>query len=201
MVVVETVALSIMVCNGFVVPFLLRPSTSNALSQYNFPRFLLYVRRASIVAILLMCYVVYRTVGGVGNLAAIGLIAFAAVAQLAPAFFGGLIWRRATASGAIAGILVGTGFWAYTLVVPWVIQAGWMPYTLLTEGPFGLTFLKPQALFFVEFEQLTHGVFWSLGANIAAYIAVSLLRSQEPIERLQANVFVVNESTYPGQQP
>ena len=201
MVVVETVALSIMVCNGFVVPFLLRPSTSNALSQYNFPRFLLYVRRASIVAILLMCYVVYRTVGGVGNLAAIGLIAFAAVAQLAPAFFGGLIWRRATASGAIAGILVGTGFWAYTLVVPWVIQAGWMPYTLLTEGPFGLAFLKPQALFFVEFEQLTHGVFWSLGANIAAYIAVSLLRSQEPIERLQANVFVVNESTDPGQQP
>ena len=39
--------------------------------------------------------------GGEAQLAAIGLLAFAAVAQLAPAFFGGLFWRRATAQGAI----------------------------------------------------------------------------------------------------
>ncbi|MEM9355606.1 MAG: PAS domain-containing hybrid sensor histidine kinase/response regulator [Pseudomonadota bacterium] len=200
MVVVETVALSIMVCNGFVVPLLLRQTSTGPFSQYNFPRFLLYVRRASIVAILLMCYAVYRTVGGVGNLAGIGLIAFAAIAQLAPAFFGGLIWRRATASGAIAGILVGAIVWAYTLVIPWIVQAGWMPYTLLTDGPFGLAFLKPQALFFVEFEQLTHGVFWSLGANITAYVAVSLVRRQEPIERLQAHVFIINETVEPVPQ-
>lgn len=201
MVVVETVALSIMVCNGFIVPLLLRQSRTGTPTHYNFPSFLIYARRASIVVILLMCYAVYRTVGGVGNLAAIGLIAFAAIAQLAPAFFGGLVWHRATARGAIAGILVGTAVWAYTLVVPWIVQAGWMPYTLLTEGPFGIAILKPQALFFLEFEQLPHGVFWSLGANITAYITVSLLHTPEPIERLQAHVFIDNETIDLGQQP
>ena len=40
-------------------------------------------------------------------LASIGLVSFAAIAQFAPAFFGGLVWRNGTARGAIAGIVVG----------------------------------------------------------------------------------------------
>ncbi len=205
MVVVETVALSIMVCNGLIVPFLLRqraneydPAASDGRGLYDE---LLLVRRTAIIAILLLCYAVYRTVGGVGNLAGLGLISFAAIAQLGPAFFGGLVWRRATTSGAIAGIVVGTALWAYTLVLPWVIQAGWMPQSILDDGPFGLTLLRPQALFFVDFEPLPHGVFWSLGLNVAAYVAASLLRSPRPIERLQSHVFVVNENVVPPQQP
>ena len=101
----------------------------------------------------------------------------------------------------MAGIIVGTLAWAYTLVLPWVVQAGWMPTSILQNGPLGLTFLKPQALFFVAFDPLPHGVFWSLGLNIAAYIGVSLMRAPRPIERLQAHVFVTNENIVPQQQP
>jgi signal transduction histidine kinase len=48
-------------------------------------------------------------------------------------------------------------------------------------------------LFNLEFEPIPHGVFWSLLINMVAYITVSLLRSPEPVERLQANVFIQDE--------
>src|SRR5579871_1381053 len=94
MVIVETIALAIMVSNDIVVPLALiqRPGT-------NVGTHLLTVRRVAIFAVLLFAYLYYRSAGE-AQLAAIGLMAFAAIAQLAPAFFGGLMWRRATAGGA-----------------------------------------------------------------------------------------------------
>jgi len=193
MVVVEMVALSIMVCNGVVVPFLLRQRAVDVNYVENLSGLLLNIRRAVIVVIMALCYLVYYTLGSVQGLAAIGLISFAAIAQLGPAFFGGLIWRRATTRGAIAGILSGTGVWGYTLVLPWVVKAGWMSHSILESGPFGIAALNPQELLFIQFEPLTHGVFWSLSINVLAYITCSLLRQPEPIERLQADVFVITD--------
>jgi PAS domain-containing protein len=65
----------------------------------------------------------------------------------------------------------------------------------LSKGPFGLSLLRPQALFASDFEPLTHGVFWSVLANIAFYVTFSLSRAPKPIERLQANVFVPQDRT------
>ena len=75
------------------------------------------MRRLAIFVILLFAYLYYRSAGD-AQLASIGILAFAAIAQLAPAFFGGLIWRNATARGAIAGMTVGILTWAYTLLLP-----------------------------------------------------------------------------------
>jgi PAS domain-containing protein len=83
--------------------------------------------------------------------------------------------------------------WGYTLLLPWVVKAGFLPASLLTQGPFGIAWLKPQALLYLKFEPLTHGVLWSLAANLASYFAVSLLRSPEPVERLQARLFITDE--------
>src|SRR6202011_6204264 len=55
--------------------------------------------------------------------------------------------------------------------------------------------LKPQALFGFDAAPLTHGVFWSLGLNVLAFITVSLLTSATPIERLQASIFVRSDGT------
>src|SRR5208337_2228614 len=60
----------------------------------------------------------------------------------------------------------------------------------LKEGPFGLAVLRPEALFYLRFDHLTHGVVWALFANLLALVSVSLLRPLEPIERLQTNVFI-----------
>ena len=68
---------------------------------------LLAIRRVAIFAVILLGYLFYRLLGQTHGLASIGLVSFAAIAQFAPAFFGGLVWRNATARGAIAGIVSG----------------------------------------------------------------------------------------------
>ena len=201
MIVVESIALAIMVCNGVVVPLLLRYRVRQSDELNNISDLLLTIRRLAICVLLALCYVVYLLLGDAQGLAAIGLISFAAIAQLAPAFFGGLYWQRGNASGAIAGILAGITVWAYTLLMPWVIKAGLLPESILVDGPLGLAMLKPQALFYFEADPLTHGVVWSFAANIVAYIAFSRMRSPSPIERLQASVFVKGEATVASHQP
>ncbi len=190
MVIVEAVALSIMVCNGLIMPLLLRHRAPELDARGELGPMLLFLRRVVIVLIVLLGYLVERALAGAAGLTAIGLISFAAIAQLAPAFFLGLFWRGGTARGAIAGILSGAGVWAYTLLLPWVVTAGWLPETLLTDGPLGIAFLKPQALFYLSFDPVSHGVFWSLTVNTAVFVYVSLSRQPEPVERLQSQFFV-----------
>ena len=199
MVIVEAIALAIMICNGVVVPLLLRHRIAETVPHEDMAGLLLVIRRVAIFIVLLCTYGVYQALGKSQGLAAIGLVSFAAIAQLAPAFFGGLVWRRATANGAIAGIIAGFLMWGYTLLLPWMGKAGIVPMSLITEGPLGIALLKPQALLFLSFEPLTHGVLWSLGVNAATYVAVSLLRAPEPVERMQALVFV--EEPIPGTPP
>lgn len=192
MVIVASVALGIMVCNELVVPVLIRHGSLGD-EKEDMGLQLLIVRRIAIFCILLLAYAYYRTVADSAALAEIGLLAFAAIAQFAPAFFGGMLWRRATARGAIAGMLAGFGIWFYTLLLPAFVGAGIGPHSLMTDGPFGIWLLRPQALFAFSFDPLSHGVFWSLVVNVAAYVAVSLTRAPEAIERLQANIFVPSD--------
>ena len=201
MVIVESVALSIMVCNGIVVPAMLRRGSMDADPDTDISGRLLVIRRAAIFGIVLAGYVVHRALGQAQGLAAIGLVSFAAIAQLAPAFFMGLIWHKGTARGAIAGILAGFIVWAYTLLLPWVVKAGLLPSSLLVDGPVGIAWLRPQALLYLKFEPLTHGVLWSLAANFTAFFTVSLLRKPEPVERLQALLFVADNAPRPMALP
>jgi Na+/proline symporter/signal transduction histidine kinase/ActR/RegA family two-component response regulator len=203
MVIVESVALAIMVCNGLVVPLLLRGRNDVARGQLDMAWALLAVRRASIFVIILLGYLFYLLLemGQSHGLVSIGLVSFAAIAQFAPAFFGGLVWRNATARGAIAGILTGFAVWAYTLLLPWFIEAGWLARSIMTEGPFGLAFLAPQALFHSQLDPLTHGVLWSMAANILMYVVGSLYRAPEPVERMQAHLFALNDMPRPPVTP
>jgi Na+/proline symporter len=185
MVVMETVALSIMVCNNLVLPLLVRAS--------DLGRHVLAIRRAAIAAVLVLAWGYYAMIGDSPVLAQSGLLSFAAIVQFAPAFFGGLLWRKGTAAGAMAGLLAGFAVWAYTLLMPAFIDAGWLSHALLGQGLFGLAALRPRMLFHIDFDPLTHGVLWSLLFNTAAYVAVSFLREPSPIERLQASAFVAPE--------
>jgi Na+/proline symporter/signal transduction histidine kinase/ActR/RegA family two-component response regulator len=189
MVIVECVALAVMVSNDLVMPLVLQRSPSARAGQRQLSRFLLGVRRIAIFAILIMAYLYFRALGNT-QLAAIGLLSFAAIAQLAPAFFGGLIWRRATARGAISGMLIGFAVWAYTLFLPSFLDGDTEGILLLQHGPFGIAALRPQALFGAELPPLLHGVLWSLSLNLLAYVVLSLLRRPSSIERLQAELFV-----------
>jgi len=189
MVIVETVALAIMVSNDIVVPWVLQRREALITSREDVGSLLLTVRRIAIFVILLFAYMYYRSAGE-AQLFTIGILAFAAIAQLAPAFFGGLIWRRATARGAIAGMTLGTLVWTYTLLLPTFADIGLVAQHVLTDGPFGIEILRPQHLFGLELPPLVHGVMWSLALNILAYIGFSIRSEPSAIERMQAEVFV-----------
>jgi len=189
MVIVESVALAIMVSNDIVVPMVLKRREAYVTGGGDVGTLLLASRRLAIIAILLLAYLYYRFAGD-AQLASIGLLSFAAVAQLAPAFFGGLIWRRATARGAIAGMSIGILAWAYTLLLPSFADAGVAGAGIVAHGPFGLSLLRPQALFGLTLPPLVHGVAWSLTLNVIAYVGCSLARAPAAIERLQSDLFV-----------
>ena len=193
MVIVESVALAIMVSNDIVMPLMLKRHARRGEPRDPAAQ-LLTTRRIAIFVLLFLAYIYYRSAGE-AQLAAIGLLSFAAVAQLAPAFFGGLIWRRGTAFGAIAGISAGILVWFYTLLLPSISDAGIVGTRILAEGPWGLGFLKPQALLVAGLPPLVHGVLLSLILNVVCYIGCSLVRRPAPIERVQADLFVPSTLT------
>lgn len=196
MVIVESVALAIMISNDLVMPLLLRRRASQPAdgptNRKDMSETLLLVRRVAIFFIMMLAYLYYRTTGDV-QLAQIGLLSFAAVAQVGPAFAAGLLWQRATAKGAVTGILVGVAVWAYTLMVPSLAEAGLVSREFLVAGPFGLSWLRPEGLFGLEAGTLAHGVAWSLGLNTLSLLVVSFLTRPSDIERVQAGLFVVTD--------
>jgi Na+/proline symporter/signal transduction histidine kinase len=191
MVIVETIAVSTMVCNDLVMPLVLRSRWFDRAAHPDLTGLLLAIRRGAIVGVLLLGYLYFRLAGEAYALASIGLISFAAVAQFAPAMLGGMYWRGGTREGALAGLLAGFVVWAYTLMLPSVAKSGWLDATFLERGLFGVALLKPEQLFgLAGLDNLTHALFWSLAANIACYAFVSLLRVPTGQEASQATLFV-----------
>jgi Na+/proline symporter/nitrogen-specific signal transduction histidine kinase len=190
MVIVETIALSTMVCNDLVMPGLLRRWQSLPPAADLSP-LLLRIRRGAIVAILLLGYLYFRLAGEAYALVSIGLISFSAVAQFAPAMIGGLYWRGGTREGALGGLIAGFAVWVYTLLLPSFAKSGWLPTEFLDHGPFGLSLLKPQALLGLQgWDEISHCLFWSLGANLTVFLTVSSWRGPNAEETAQARVFV-----------
>ncbi|MFA7292885.1 MAG: sensor histidine kinase [Rhodocyclaceae bacterium] len=191
MVIVETIALSTMVCNDLVMPLLLRTKRLALNAERDLSGLLLSIRRGAIVLILLLGYLYFRLAGDAYALVGIGLISFSAVAQFAPAMIGGMYWRGGTRNGALAGLLAGFVVWAYTLLLPSFSKSGWLPASFLSEGPFGIELLKPHQLFgLTGLDDISHCLFWSFAANIGAYVVVSLLRAPTAAEASQATQFV-----------
>ncbi len=192
MVIVECVALAIMVSNDLVIPLfirrLLRPATGE---NEDWSRTILTIRRGAIFVILLAAFLYYRETSGSTRLASIGLLSFAAIAQFAPAFFGGLFWRGANARGAVYGMVSGILVWAYTLLLPTFLHAD---VPLIADGPFGISALRPQALFGIDALPLNHGVFASLLVNALVFVFASLTRAASHTERMQAAIFVPREA-------
>jgi len=197
MVIVETVALSTMICNDLIMPVLLRLPFGAIAQRKDLSAVVLAVRRGAIVLVLLLAYVYFHFIGEAYSLVSIGLISFAAVAQFTPAIVGGIFWKRATRSGAMSGLLAGFLVWAYTLVLPSLEHVGLLDQRVMAHGPLGLALLKPYELFgLTGLDPIAHAVFWSLLANSFLFVGVSLFSVQSPLEHTQAALFV-DVFTYP----
>ncbi|MGB8251483.1 MAG: sensor histidine kinase [Azonexus sp.] len=191
MVIVETIALSTMVCNDLVMPWLLRLRRFGVGERRDLSGILLGIRRAAIVLILLLGYIYFRAAGEAYALVGIGLISFAAVAQFAPAMFGGMYWKQGTHAGAVAGLLGGFAVWLYTLLLPSFAKSGWIDPGFVEQGLWGIGALKAQSLFGLSgLDEISHSLWWSLFANIGLYVLVSLNSRPDALEAGQAERFV-----------
>jgi Na+/proline symporter/signal transduction histidine kinase/CheY-like chemotaxis protein len=179
MVIMASIALSIMISNDVLLPALLnfrvRPKRDMA-------KTVLQMRRAVIFIVLMMAYIYYLMAGS-HQLASIGLLSFAAIAQLFPAFIAGLFWRGANARGALTGMTIGLLTWVYTLMLPNLADAGVISQGWILASPFKL-----------ELTPLANGTLWSLSLNTIALILASKSRMGSLTETVQAQVFVPNTS-------
>jgi Na+/proline symporter/nitrogen-specific signal transduction histidine kinase len=191
MVIVAAIALSTMISNHIAVPVWLRLTARKVQTSGDIRDAVLVARRAAIGVVLALGYVYFRLTSQSAGLAAIGLIAFAGLAQLLPSVMAGLFWRGATARGALAGIAAGFATWAYTLFLPSFEGNFLLTPAILSDGAFGLAALRPQALFGLSgWDPLVHSVFWSMLFNAGLLVAVSLSTRQSLMERVQTSQFV-----------
>jgi len=191
MVIVATVALATMVSNDIVLPMLLGAKSLGIHKMQDMSRILLYVRRATILALTLTAYMYYRLAGSSAALASIGLLSFAAAAQFAPPILAGLFWRDASRRGALLGLVLGFSLWSYTLMFPALARSSGLEAGWLVNGIWGIQWLRPESMFGLQgMSHISHGVLMSLGFNVLGLLVGSFLWRPSLREQLQAVVFV-----------
>ena len=172
MVIVDATALATMVSNDLVFPTIIRGA--GAAGGGTIGQRLLVTRRVSIVAIVALALAWDLLVSPERSLASIGLVAFAAMAQFTPHLLMAALGSGRDPWAARASLGVGLGLWLYTLALPPVLPAPWL--AMLAHGP-----LDPVRLFGIDLgSPLSHGVLWSLGANLATLALVNARRFSPP---------------------
>ena len=173
MVVVATLTLSLMIGNHWFAPGLLRGAWSRGRVD-DHRRDLLLLRRAGIVAIMLLGWAYARLVGGNEALADVGAVSFSALATLTPAL-AFAVWRPATpARAAVAGVAAGFAAWAWVMLPPMIAPG----QAFVQSGPFGLDWLAPESLFgLTGWSRLGRAVGVSLFVGTATTLLMAGLRS------------------------
>ena len=191
MVIVETIALSTMICNNLVMPLLLHLRSLNLASRTDLSTWLIAIRHAAIILVILLGYIYFHLTAEFYTLVSIGLVSFAAVAQFAPALLGGIYWKGGTQKGALWSMAAGFVIWGYTLVLPSLAAAGIISHSFIDQGPWGIAWLNPFSLFGLKgLDRVSHAVVWSLMINTLTYVGVSLFDRPSALEHTQATMFV-----------
>nr|WP_207748990.1 PAS-domain containing protein [Luteimonas sp. MC1895] len=175
MVVVSTLALSLMIGNHWFTPGLLRGAWAVGRGEGDDHRgALLALRRAGIVAVMLMAWAYSRVIAGSETLADVGAVSFSALATLAPALFCA-VWRtRTPAAAATWGVVIAFLAWAWVMLSPMLVelvggQADW-----LHAGPWSIAWLAPESIFgLTGWSRLGRAVGVSLFVGAATTLALS----------------------------
>lgn len=190
MIVVSSIGLSTMLSNNILIPYGFLDTFRSADPEQNQKR-IVNIRKIGIFSLIIASYFIYRVVVLDYNLVSIGMVSFVVIAQLGPAFFGAIVWRRGSRRGATAGIIVGFLVCVYTLLIPYASGAAHYAAGFLKNGPWGITLFKPFQLFGLDYlDPVPHALFWSLFANIFVYMWVSVMYRGNYRERNYAEMFV-----------
>ncbi|MBC5836885.1 ATP-binding protein [Flavobacterium muglaense] len=190
MIIVSSIALATMLSNNLLIPYGFIGSLENSSQEKNSKR-ILNSRKIGIFLLIILAYAIYKIFALEYSLVSIGLVAFVIIAQLAPAFFGALFWKRGSKNGAVTGIIIGFAICCYTLLAPYAIGITKSTSLFIQEGPWGISLLKPFQLFGLDYlDPIPHAVFWSLLLNMMSYAAISVSFRGNYRERNYAEMFV-----------
>jgi len=173
MVTVATVVLGIMITNELLTPLIYRqqqkPADGKPLIR------MVTLRRAAMLTVLTLGYLYYRLAGTDAGLAELGLLAFALIAQLAPALLLGLIDPKVNRQGALAGLGCGAMLWALLLLTPTLVKAGAVSWpqalaALFQQPDWSAEFWHTSPL---QLDRFSLGVLISLSINLLMVLLIS----------------------------
>lgn len=166
MIILASLALSIMIGNHWLAPVLVRNTWSDQ-SGSDLRGLVLAQRRIVILGLLLLAWLYSRALAGNDALADIGAVSFSALATLAPglAF---AIWRPQTSPGAVlAGLLAAALLWVWILLLPLLLEATSGHPAWLINGPGNIGWLAPEQMFgLADWSPVGRAVLVSLSAGI-----------------------------------
>lgn len=117
MIIISAITLSIMLSNNLIIPYGLL-GKFKAENEIKNTRNITNIRKFSIFALIIMAFAFYKYFILKTSLDSVGLISFVVIAQLAPAFFGAIFWRRGSYKGAVTGLLAGLIICYFGLIIP-----------------------------------------------------------------------------------
>jgi len=190
MIVVSSIGLSTMLSNNVLIPYGFLGRLQSEVQETNNKK-IVNIRKVGIFSLIILAYFIYRVFVLEYNLFSIGMVSFVIIAQLAPSFFGAILWRRASRNGAVAGIIVGFLICTYTLLIPYAIGLTSLEKTFINHGLLGIDLLKPFELFGLNYlDPVPHALFWSILFNLFTYMAVSVSFKGNYRERNYAEMFI-----------
>jgi PAS domain S-box-containing protein len=192
MVIVSSIALATMLTNDLVMPVLWRTRWLGTTRGSGLGRVVLWLRRAAILALALLAYAYHRNTVTPASLASIGLLAFAAFAQFAPAILAGLYWRRASRTAVFWGLVTGFAIWVWTLLLPNFAAGGLIgPSVLERDGPWHALWMQVAPWLGLEnLNPATRGALLAVAGNALVVVVLSLLARSTLRERMAATAFV-----------
>jgi PAS domain S-box-containing protein len=174
MVIMASIALATMITNDLVMPALWRGRWLDVASRPDVGRLVLWMRRVAILLLALLAYAYHHNTTSPASLASIGMLAFGAVAQFAPAILAGIYWRGATRNGVFWGLAAGYAVWVDALLLPAFGAGGHIEAPVLS------------------------GSILALGINVVTLVVVSKLNGISLGDRMKATTFMRGALPIPG---
>ncbi|MBT4762347.1 MAG: GHKL domain-containing protein [Bdellovibrionaceae bacterium] len=185
MIMVSTVTISNIITNNIYLPL------TSHFQKYNIlNRNILNARRVIAALLIYTSSLFALVVGNKFALFSMGMISFSAAFQFVPSILGGLYWDKGNKYGAITGLSLGGLVWFFTIYYPALIKSDWISSSILEEGFFGLSYLKPHIIFgFEGVKHLPQATLWSFLFNSGGYFIGSLLGKSSEQEKIIASDF------------
>ena len=177
MIIISSISLSVMLSNNIIIPYGWLNSLKTE-TEYANNRTIVNIRKFSIFSLIILGFVFYKYLISSATLFSVGLTAFVLIAQLAPAFFGAIFWRRGSYAGAVTGIIAGVLICYFNLILPNYFEITYQNSAVFNF--FKLAYLSPVASAF----------FWSLLVNGGLFMMISSLVAGNYRERNFAELYV-----------